>query len=117
MSAQKVLPVLTSIAIILIVAVLRERSRTAAAIFATMPINMPLALWVVFGGSDASNEQIEAFVRALIIGLIPGFIWLGVVFGLLKAGAALLAAILGGYAVWAVLIAGLFALGVLSFGR
>lgn len=117
MNAQKVLPVVTSIIIIFVVAVLRERSRTAAAIFATMPINMPLALWVVFGGTDASSEQVEAFVRALIIGLIPGFIWLGVVFVLVKAGWPLLAAIGGGYVVWGALTAALFALGILSFNR
>jgi hypothetical protein len=44
MSLPKTLPVLTSIAVILLVAVLRERSRTVAALLATMPINIPLAL-------------------------------------------------------------------------
>ena len=47
MNVQKLLPVATSIGIIVLVAILRERSRTLAAIFATMPINMPLAIWAV----------------------------------------------------------------------
>jgi hypothetical protein len=114
MNLQKALPVVTSILIILVVAVLRERSRTLAAIFAVMPINMPLALWVVFGTGDATQQEMSQFARTIFIGLIPGLIWVGVVFLLLRLGWPLLASILGGYAVWAVLIGLLFALGILS---
>ncbi|MEO6060667.1 MAG: hypothetical protein ABIQ99_01865 [Thermoflexales bacterium] len=71
------------------VAVLRERSRTLAAIFARMPINMPLVIWVV--ASDVGDEQlnpvIEALTRNMIISFIPTFIWLGVVYlGMRAAG-------------------------------
>lgn len=113
MSLQKTFPVITSIAIILIVAVLRDRSRALAAVLATMPINVPLALWIVSSSSGADSKQMADFVRSLLITLIPTFIWLGIVFLAIRAGWSLVAAIGAGYGVWAVLIAGLFMLGVL----
>lgn len=76
MTYQKALPVVVSICIILAVAYLRNRSRTLAVILGTMPINLPLALWVTFGGSGASQEEIVAFVRSLLWGLAAtGYGW------------------------------------------
>ncbi len=117
MSPQKILPVLTSIAIILVVAVLRDRSRAAAAVLATMPINIPLALWVVASGSGDDPAVVVDFTRPLGVSLAPSFIWLGVVCVALRAGWGVLPAIGAGYAVWAVLIAGLFWFGVLAWPR
>jgi len=111
---QRTLPVLISIGIILAVAFLRDRSRTLAAILAVMPINIPLALWVIASGADGDPQVIGNTIRAMFIGLIPGFVWLGVVLLLVRAGWMILPAIGLGYAIWAVLIAGLFWLGVLS---
>jgi len=115
MNFQKLVPVFTSIAIILLVAVLRERSRPMAAVLATMPINIPLALWVISTGSGGDVKVLADFVRSLIIGLIPSFIWLGVVFFAVRAGWNVFVAIGAGYGVWVVLIAGLFWLGVLKW--
>jgi hypothetical protein len=117
MSPQKVLPVLTSIAIILVVAVLRDRSRAAAAVLATMPLNIPLALWVVASGAGEDPVVVADFTRSLVVGLVPSFIWLGVVFVAVRAGWGVLPAIGAGYAVWVVLIAGLFWFGVLAWPR
>ncbi|MBM2848598.1 MAG: hypothetical protein HW418_1540 [Anaerolineales bacterium] len=117
MSLPKTLPVLTSIAVILLVAVLRERSRAVAAVLATMPINIPLALWVVSSGSGGDARVTAEFVRSLIVSLIPSLIWLGVVFFAVRSGWGLLPAIGAGYGVWAVLIAGLFWLGILQWPR
>jgi hypothetical protein len=117
MTLQKTLPVLTSIAIILLVAVLRERSRALAAVLATMPINIPLALWVVFSASSGSPKVMADFTRSLLVSLIPSFIWLGVVFLAVRAGWSLVSAVGTGYAVWAALIAGLFWLGVLTLTK
>jgi uncharacterized membrane protein (GlpM family) len=117
MSLQKTFPVLTSIVIILIVAGLRDRSRALAAVLATMPINVPLALWIVSSSSSADPKQMTEFVRSLMISLIPTFIWLGIVFLAIRAGWSLWLAIGAGYGVWAVLIAGLFMIGVLSWPK
>ena len=103
MNIQKALPVITSIGIILLVAFLRDRSKTLAAILATMPINIPLGLWVVFGGNE--NQQAEMlFLRALIPGLAATMVWVVAVYVLVRLGASLWAGIAGGYVVWAALV-------------
>jgi len=101
---QKTLPVITSIAIIIGVAILRDRSKTLAAILATMPINIPLALWVVFGAGAHEQSDVESFVRALLPGIVATTVWIAVVFLALHYGMRLLPAVLVGYAVWAMLI-------------
>jgi hypothetical protein len=101
---QKALPVITSIVIILLVAYLRDRSRTLAVILSTMPINITLGLWVIFGTGDYNQQAATTYVRALLPALTATMIWIGVVFVLLRLGVNLLPAIVGGYAVWALLI-------------
>ena len=115
MNWQKTFPVIISILIILLVAVLRDRSKTLATLFATMPINMPLALWVIASGGANDTADMSGYVRNFIIALVPGFIWLGMVYILLKVGWGLLGAILGGYAVWGIIIVALIRLKVLDF--
>ncbi|MFC1463503.1 MAG: hypothetical protein ACFLMY_01525 [Candidatus Brachytrichaceae bacterium NZ_4S206] len=117
MNFQKALPVLTSIAIIIGVAILRDRSRTLAAILATMPINIPLGLWVVFGGGDYDQEAAALFVRALVPGLLATIVWVIVVYGLLRLGLTLWLSILGGYAVWAALVFAFIRIGWLVVNR
>ncbi len=117
MNLQKFLPVATSIVIILIVAVLREKSRTLAAIFGTMPINMPLAMWLVYSSSDQNTATITPFTGSLITGLLTSVVWLLVVYVSLRLGFGLLTAILSGYIVWGILIAFAFWFGLLSISR
>lgn len=114
MNTQKILPVATSIALILIIALLRDRSRTLAAVFGTMPLNMPLALWVVFGASDEGPVAAANFARSLLVGLVPTFIWLVVVYFALRAGNSLGIALLIAYAVWAVLMGIAYFTGILT---
>ncbi len=117
MNFQKTLPVVTSICIILIVAALRERSRTAAAIFASMPINIPLALWVVFGNQIPVDVPAESlFLRNIGIGLLTTLVWVGVVYVALQYGLGLLPAVVVGYVVWGALTALWFAVGVMKIG-
>ena len=114
MNWQKILPVATSILVILAVAVLRDRSKVLATLFATMPINMPLALWVLASGSDATSSTLAEYARLFFISLIPGLIWLAVVYIALRGGWSLPGSLLAGYVVWGILIAGLYATGVLA---
>lgn len=116
MTIQKAAPVIASIGIILIVALLRERSRTLAAILATMPINMVLGIWIVSGASGADAQAMTGFVRSLLVGLVPSFIWLVMVYIALRAGVHLWVAVLAGYVVWGALIALAFWIGILTPG-
>jgi hypothetical protein len=115
MSLQRSLPVITSILIILVVAVLRDRSRTVAAVVATMPINVPLALWVVASGVEGNSRVLAEFMRAALVSLAPSIVWLAIVFAAFRAGWGLWQAIGVGYGVWLVLVAALFYLGVLHW--
>lgn len=104
MNFQKALPVITSIGIILLVAFLRDRSKTLAVILSTMPINITLGLWVIFGTGNYDQQTATLYVRALLPGLSATMVWIIVVFFLLRLGVNLLPAVIGGYAVWAMLI-------------
>jgi hypothetical protein len=117
MSIQKLLPVITSILIILLVAFLRDKSRTAAAIFAVMPINMPLALWVVFGAGEYAPAELSAFLRNIFLGMITTIVWVSIVFLAIHFGAPLGFSILIAYFVWAALIFGMYWMGWLTMGK
>ncbi len=112
MFAPKLLPLLTSIGIIIVVAFLREKSRTLAVLVSTIPLNITLVVWLVASVPGTEPRQIAEFVRILYISLIPALIWLGIVFFAVRAGWSLLAAFGAGYAVWAFLIGGLLLFGV-----
>ncbi len=114
MTLARTAPVIVSILIILAVAYLRDRSRTLAVIFGTMPVNLPLTLWITFGGIDDSQGAITDFVRSLLWALIATFLWLIVVWLIVRSGWGLLIAVASGYAAWGVLIVLLIRLGLLG---
>lgn len=100
MKFQDVLPILVSILVIVAVALLERHSKLVAAVTATMPIKVPLALWVVYAANEGDRGTMQAFSRSLLVGIIPtlGFLiaaWLGARAGL-KIGPILLL----GYGVW-----------------
>ena len=111
---KKMLPVFISIAIIISVALLRERSRTLAAVLVTLPINIPLSMWIVARGNDGDAKIIYDFTRSTVIGMGITLVWILVVFFALRAGWTLAVALTTAYGAWIMLIAVLFALRVLS---
>lgn len=117
MTLQKTLPIITSIVIILIVAVLRERSHTLAAILGTMPINMPLVMWIVWNSPVSDQAIMVGFVRSLIIGMIPTMLWLAIVFLVLRSGWHLGIALLSGYVAWGVLLLVAIQVGLLRINQ
>ena len=97
----RVAPVILSILIILLVAILREHSRTLAAIVATMPINIPQALWIVASG-DGGSSGLPAFTQSLFINIWPTIVFLLVAWLAARAGWGLLAVVIAGYIGWGV---------------
>ena len=105
MKSQNVLPVLTSIAVIMVVAILQRHSKLAAAITATMPLTMPLALWIVYASAGGDRGTTAQFTRGMLIGMVPtvGFVvavWLAA-----RAGTKLVPMLLVGYGVWGIILA------------
>jgi hypothetical protein len=107
---QRYMPVLVSICLIVGLAVLRNRSRTLAALLATMPINLPLGFWIVYSGG-ADQSDMSNFARSALVALVQTFIWILAVLFLLRAGWTLWPAMLGGYVAWLVLVGIMFAVG------
>jgi hypothetical protein len=115
MNWQRLLPTVASIAIILVITLLRDRSRTLAAIFAVTPINIPLALWVISGSTGDDPMQLADFTRAIFIGLIPVLLWVVIAFFAFRAGWSLWATFGLAYLVWGGLLGLGFAVGWLGF--
>ena len=111
--AHRATPVVVSFLIILVVAYLRERSRLLAVLFATMPINLPLALWIVFSSDPAAGQTLPAVVRSMAWGLSATMLWLLVVWVAVRAGWTLPRAVGVGYVGWALLLGGLLVAGIL----
>ena len=107
---ERILPVIISIGIIIAVAILRDYSKTLAAITATMPINVVLALWIIFS-SEPNQTARTAFSQGLLIGVIPTVLFLIVAWIVIRSGWALLPSIIAGYAAWGLL------LGIILFAR
>lgn len=62
MIQERVVPVVLSVLVILLVAVVQERSRHLAAIIAAMPLSAPLAMWIVFSATHGDQRQTADFV-------------------------------------------------------
>jgi uncharacterized membrane protein (GlpM family) len=70
------IPVVVSVLVIVLVAVVQERSRYLAAIIATMPLTAPLAMWIVFSASGGDHRQTAEFVGSMAAGFAASMIFL-----------------------------------------
>ena len=102
MKTQTILPVVVSIFVIILVAVLEKQSKLFAALAATMPLTAPLALWIVYSSNAGDKTAVSQFSLSLLLGLIPTMAFLVTVWLAARSGMKLAPMILTGYAVWAV---------------
>jgi hypothetical protein len=103
-SWARVLPVIVSICIIIVVAILRNQSRFLAAILATMPTNIPLALWVISTGDNFSQTEFVPLMQNLVIGLIPTLFFMVILYFAARAGWQLVPMLIVGYLGWALVL-------------
>lgn len=101
MKSQDILPVLLSIVVILLVAVLEKQSKLIAALTATMPLAAPLALWIVYSSNAGDRTAVSQFSLSLLLGLLPTMAFLIAVWFAARAGLKLGPMIAAGYGVWA----------------
>ena len=102
MKTQDILPVLLSIVVIILVAIIEKQSKLFAALTATMPLAAPLALWIVFSSNAGDRTAVAQFSLSLVLGLIPTVAFLITVWLAARAGMKLAPMILAGYSVWGV---------------
>ena len=104
MKWQDVVPVLISIVVIILVAVLQKQSKLAAAILSTMPLTAPLAVWIVYSLNEGSTAVMEEFSLSLLLGGIPTLGFMVAVWLAARAGLGLGGILLYGYGAWFVVL-------------
>jgi uncharacterized membrane protein (GlpM family) len=109
MKWQDSFPVIVSILVILLVAILERHSKLAAAVTATMPLSAPLALWIVHNAARGEPAVVIRFSLGLLLGIIPTIAFLTVVWIASRRGYRLETLLILGYAAWGVFAAALFA--------
>lgn len=112
MKIQEILPVGISITVIILVAVIQKQSRVVAALTATMPVTIPLALWIVYSSTNGNPQMMSQFTRSLVIGIIPTLAFVLAIYLASRAGLKLIPMIGTGYLAW-----GLTLLGILTIRR
>ena len=105
---SRVVPVIVSIVIIIVIAIVRQYSTTLAAITATMPVNIPLGMWLIYSGSDNHQAALADFDEAAVMNIIPTIVFLIVAWQLAKAGLPAFQTIFLGYVAWAVCLGLIF---------
>ena len=106
MQAEKIIPVLLSVVVIVLVAIVQEKSRFFAAILASMPLSAPLALWIVYSSTAGDHEKTAEFAGSLVVGVLATLVfvigtWLG-----LRQRWPLAGALAAGGAGWLAFVAG-----------
>ena len=76
MIRERVLPVAVSVLVIVLVAIVQERSRYLAALLASMPLTAPLAMWIVFSASEGDTRQTADFVGSMAIGFAAALVFI-----------------------------------------
>lgn len=99
---SKLLPVIASIGIIIAIAIMREYSRALSAIFATMPLNIPLGMWIVYAGAENKQAELAQFSEAVLLNIVPTIGFMLVAWQTTRHGWDLVPSIIAGYAAWAV---------------
>jgi hypothetical protein len=100
MSWQEISRILVAWAVIVAVALLQKQSKLIAAITATMPVNIPLAMWILYSSAGGDGASIKEFTRSLVVGIFPTVGFLVAVWLAARADLKLGPTLLAGYAVW-----------------
>ena len=100
---QQVLPVLCSILVIVAIAVLRNVSKTFAAIAATMPLTIPLALWIMAASGTTQSDLVE-FSGSLVAGVGATVVFTIALWLAARAGCGWIAMLAAGYAAYALVL-------------
>lgn len=95
-----IVPLLISFLVLTAVTVLQRSSRLAAALTATMPLTIPLALWIVAAGEPDDPQAMAEFSRGLLWSIWPTVLFVVVIWAASRAGWRLAPTIGVGYLAW-----------------
>jgi len=102
---QQIIPVVVSVVLIIVIAVVRAQSTTLAAIIATMPVTVPLALWIVHAGSGGDPVSVTVFIQGLFVTMLANLFFVAAVWLAARAQWRLVPMLVMGYGVWGVALA------------
>jgi hypothetical protein len=74
--SSRAIPVVVSIAVIILIAVISESSRLVAAVTATMPLTIPLSMWIVHVNSGSQQRALVEYTDSLIVGFVASMAFL-----------------------------------------
>jgi hypothetical protein len=97
---QQVGPVIVSILVIIVVAILRSYSRTLAAITSTMPVVIPLSIWITYAGTGSDRGGMVQFMETLFLSMIGTVLFVVAGWLMARAGFGVAPMIAVGYIVW-----------------
>jgi uncharacterized membrane protein (GlpM family) len=102
MSWQEISRILIAFGVIVAVTLLQKQSKLIAAITATMPINVPLAIWILYSSTGGDRASIQEFTQSLVLGILPTLGFLLVVWLAFRADVKLAPSLALGYVTWGV---------------
>jgi hypothetical protein len=108
MKFNEILPVGVSITVLILVALIQRQSKVVAAVTATMPVTIPLALWIVYSSTKGERKSIELFAGGLVSGIIPTVAFVLSIWLSTRSGLKLVPTILVGYLTWGLTLAVMF---------
>ena len=77
----------------------------ARTIAATMPVTIPLALWIVYSSNQGDRAAVTQFTQSMLIGIVPTVSFIVAVGLAARLGLKLVPMIATGYATWAAVLA------------
>ncbi len=104
MKFQSIVPVIISICVIIIVAIIQRYSRTAAGILAVMPVTAPLAIWVIYSANSGDTHAVQDFTLSLVMGILATVAFLVAAWLAARAGWKLVPTLSVGYLTWGVCV-------------
>lgn len=108
MKFNEILPVGISITVLILVALIQRQSKVVAAVTATMPVTIPLALWIVYSSTRGERKQIELFAGGLVSGIIPTVMFVLAIWLSTRSGLKLIPTLLVSYLTWGMTLGVMF---------
>ncbi len=95
------LRILVGCVLITLVALVSDRSRVLAGIFATAPINIPIILWILWGKSDGDHANLQDVSRSMLFGIVSTVCFIAVCWYGFSRRWSFTQTLAAGYLVWA----------------
>jgi hypothetical protein len=98
--------ILVGYALITAVALISDRSRALAGIAATMPINITIILWIIWGKSEGEYSNLQEVTRSMLTGIFSTVCFIALCWFGFNRRWSFVMTLTVGYLVWASIVFG-----------